>query len=226
MKTITLEAELRTNLAKAATKALRQAGKVPAVLYHKGDETLSIAIKEIPLRKLIYTSESHIVNLKLDNGSERQAIVKTTDFDPVSDKIIHIDFLGLRADETVDVDVPTLFKGSPAGALKGGRVQAIMHKVTVRCLPADIPDHIELDVTPLEVGESLHISDANAKVEGGKYRIIGDEKQAIVSVVSLTKAEEPVAVAAVAAEPEVIKKGKKEEEAPAADAKKADAKKK
>ncbi|MBC8043301.1 MAG: 50S ribosomal protein L25 [Rhizobacter sp.] len=228
MQTITLEADLRETTAKSANKNLRKLGFVPAVLYHKGDETLAIAVKEIPLRKLIYTTESHIVNLKLSNGTEQQAILKQTDFDPLSDKVIHVDFLSLKSDEPVDIEVPTLFKGTPAGAIKGGRVQVIMHKVMVRCLPADIPEHIEFDLTPLDLSQSFHIGDANKFAgDNAKYRVLGDEKLPVVSIVSLTKAEEPVAVAAVAAaEPEVIKKGKKDEEAaPAADAK-APAKKK
>jgi large subunit ribosomal protein L25 len=223
METLNIEAEVRTESGKKSAQALRREGKVPAVLYHKGDENITVAIKEGALRKLIYTSESHIVNLKLSNGKEEQCVLKATTFDPVTEKPLHLDFVGLRANETVDVEVPTMLTGTSPGILKGGRIQVILHKALVRCLPADIPEHITVDMSKVDLNESFHIGD----VKLDKVKLLGNPKLPIVSVVTLTKEEvaAPVAVATDAkAEPEVIAKGKKEDAAAAADPKAAGAK--
>ncbi len=215
MQTITLEAELRTPSTKGKLKALRKKGLVPAVLYHKGETPVTLAVKEIQLRKLIYTTESHIVNLKLSDGTERQAVMKDTQFDPVTDSVSHVDFQGLKADEKIELEVPTLFKGTPQGAIKGGKVQVLMHKLAIKCLPADIPEHLEFDITGLDIGQSLHISDARQLFANSNIQILGDDTVPIVSIF-LPKAELSAATAAEAkatAEPEVIAKGKEAKEA-------------
>ncbi|MCS6989988.1 MAG: 50S ribosomal protein L25/general stress protein Ctc [Chloroherpetonaceae bacterium] len=213
MQTITLEAELRSPSTKGKLKALRKNGFVPAVLYHKGDAPIALAVKEIPLRKLIYTTESHIVNLKLPDGTERQAVMKDAQFDPVTDVVSHVDFQGLKADEPIELEVPTLFKGTPQGAIKGGKVQVLMHKLSIKCLPADIPEHLEFDISHLEIGQSLHISDARKVYAGGKIQILGDDS---VSIVTIFMPKSEIAAAtetAAAAQPEVIAKGKEAKEA-------------
>jgi large subunit ribosomal protein L25 len=209
MQTITLEAEIRAHSTKGKMKELRKNGLVPAVLYHKGDEPLMVSIKEIPLRKLIYTTESHIVNLKLSNGTERQAIIKDTQFDPVSDAVSHVDFQGLKADEQIEIEVPTMFKGTPQGAIKGGKIQVLMHKLSIKCLPADIPEHLEFDISGLDVGQSIHILEARQLYGNAKIQILGDDTVSIVSLF-MPKAEVSAAAteSAAPAEPEVIAKGK------------------
>jgi len=209
MQTVTLEAELRTAQTKGSRRALRQQGLVPAVVYHKGEQSMTIAVKESQLRKLVYTTESHLVNLKLSNGTERQAVMKDTQFDPVTESILHADFQILKADEPLDIEVPTMFKGTPAGAIKGGRVQVILHKLMVRSLPADIPEHIEFDITHMDLNDTLHVGDANKLYASEKWKILGDETISIVSIVA-PRAEVSATAAAEAAtaEPEVITKGK------------------
>jgi large subunit ribosomal protein L25 len=215
MQTITLEAELRTPSTKGKLKELRKKGFVPAVLYHKGDAPVMLAIKELSLRKLIYTTESHIVNLKLSDGTERQAVMKDTQFDPVTDVVSHVDFQGLKADEKIELEVPTLFKGTPQGALKGGKVQVLMHKLAIKCLPADIPEHLEFDISHLDLGQSLHISDARKAYANSNIQILGEDTVSIVTLF-MPKAEISAASAAestATAEPEVIAKGKEAKEA-------------
>lgn len=185
MQTITLEAQLRTPGTKAELKQLRDGGFVPATVYHKGEETLSIAVKEISLRKLIYTTESHIVNLKFTDGAEKACILKDTQFDPVTDKAIHSDFQLLRADEAIEIEVPVAFTGNPVGVVHGGLVQASLHKLMVRCLPADMPEHITLDISSLEIGHSIHVGEiAQYMTEKGKFEVLSDAHTPIVSVLA------------------------------------------
>ncbi|NTV45986.1 MAG: 50S ribosomal protein L25/general stress protein Ctc [Chlorobiales bacterium] len=185
MQTITLEAQLRTPGTKAELKQLRDGGFVPATVYHKGEGTLSIAVKEITLRKLIYTTESHIVNLKFTDGMEKSCIMKDTQFDPVTDKAIHADFQLMRADEAIEIEVPVAFTGNPIGVVHGGLVQAALHKLLVRCLPADMPDHLTLDISSLEIGHTIHVGEISQYMsEKGKFEIIGDEHIPVVSVLS------------------------------------------
>ncbi len=213
MQIITLEAELRTPSTKGKLKELRKRGFVPGVLYHKGDAPIMLAIKELSLRKLIYTTESHIVNLKLPDGTERQAVLKETQFDPVTDIVSHVDFQGLKEDEKIELEVPTLFKGTPQGVLKGGKVQVLMHKLTIKCLPADIPEHLEFDISHLDIGQSLHISEARQVYANSNIQILGEDTVPIVTIF-IPKAELSAATAAetTSTQPEVIAKGKEAKE--------------
>ncbi|MCS7014421.1 MAG: 50S ribosomal protein L25/general stress protein Ctc [Chloroherpetonaceae bacterium] len=212
MQTITLEAETRSVSTKGTLKALRRKGMVPAVLYHKGEEAIPLAVKESELRKLVYTTESHLVNLRFSDGTEKQAIMKDRQFDPLTDRIVHADFQLLKADEMVETEVPTLFKGTPAGVVKGGRVQVLLHKLTIRSLPADIPEHIEFDISHLEIGDTLHIEQANQIHASAKWKIVGDPSISIVSVVPPTRGEVITTTETAATEPEVIAKGKEKAE--------------
>jgi large subunit ribosomal protein L25 len=186
MQTITLEAQLRTpGATKSELKKLRRDGDVPATVYHKGDESISISVKEMSLRKLIYTTESHIVNLKFQDGVEKSCIMKDTQFDPLSDKAIHADFQLLQADEDVEIEVPVLFTGNPIGVVHGGLVQAALHKLTVRCLPANMPEHLTLDISSLELGHTVHVGEISEYLsEKGNFEILGDKHLPIVSVQS------------------------------------------
>jgi large subunit ribosomal protein L25 len=207
MQTIVLEAETRQTRTKGELKALRRRGFVPAVLYHKGEPSLPLAVKESALRKLVYTTESHLVCLKFSDGTEKQAIMKDRQFDPLGEHILHADFQLIKADEMIDTEVPTLFKGTPAGVVKGGRVQVLMHKLLIRTLPGDIPEHIELDISHMEIGDTLHIKDANEMFASAKWKILGDPSVSIVSIVAPIKAATATAATA-AAESETAAKGK------------------
>jgi large subunit ribosomal protein L25 len=207
MQTIVLEAETRQTRTKGELKALRRRGFVPAVLYHKGEPSLPLAVKESALRKLVYATESHLVCLKFSDGTEKQAIMKDRQFDPLGEHILHADFQLIKADEMIDTEVPTLFNGTPAGVVKGGRVQVLMHKLLIRTLPGDIPEHIEFDISHMEIGDTLHIKDANEMFASAKWKILGDPSVSIVSIVAPIKAATATAATA-AAESETAAKGK------------------
>jgi large subunit ribosomal protein L25 len=133
--------------------------------------------------------------------------MKDRQFDPLGEHILHADFQLIKADEMIDTEVPTLFKGTPAGVVKGGRVQVLMHKLLIRTLPGDIPEHIEFDISHMEIGDTLHIKDANEMFASAKWKILGDPSVSIVSIVAPIKAATATAATA-AAESETAAKGK------------------
>jgi len=210
MREITLEAEVRNQLGKH-THSVRRAGKVPGVFYLHGEGNIPIATLEKNLKPLIYTSEAHIINLKLDNGNTKSCILRDIQFDPVTDRPIHFDLQGLREDEKITIEVPiTITGGTPIGVREGGVLQQLIYRLKVSCLPKYIPDHIEINVENLKINNFIHVSDL--KIEN--VTIVENENTSIVGVLPPI-AEEVAPTAAVAeepAEPEVIGKGKKVEE--------------
>jgi large subunit ribosomal protein L25 len=215
MREITLEAEIRTELGKRS-RAIRREGRVPGVFYLRGENNIPVAVQEKSLKPLIYTSETHIINLKLNNGEGKNCILRDIQFDPVTDRPVHFDLQGLRADEKINIEVPIVITGStPQGVKDGGVIQHVIHRLKISCLPKDIPEHIEVNAEALKINQFVHVRDL--KIEN--VTILDNEASSIVGVVPPTIEKEPVAteVAAEAvAEPEVIAKGKKPEEEGAA----------
>lgn len=223
MSEVVLNATVRNETGKKANR-LRYEEKVPGVFYAHGEENINITATPLALKPLIYTSNTHLVNLKLDNGITKTCILRDVQFDPISDKPIHFDLQGIKENEELTVQVPVILHGTPKGVKDGGTLQFIMHKVRVSCLPKFIPEHIDLNVAELGMNDSIHVRDI--KIENVK--ILDNESAAVVAVVPPTviKEETPgaatpdAATAAAPAEPEVIAKGKKPAEGEAAPAKK------
>ncbi len=211
MREILLEAEVRTQLGKH-TRAIRREGKVPGVFYIHGEDTIPITVVEKSLKPLIFTAETHIVNLKLADGTTKSCIVRDIQFDPVTDRPIHFDLQGLRQDEEITIEVPVIVSGAtPVGVRDGGVLQQIIHKLKISCLPKNIPDHIEVNPENLKINHFIHVRDV--KIEN--VTILENEGGTIVGVVPPTVEKEPTPAAAAveeAVEPEVIGKGKKVEE--------------
>jgi large subunit ribosomal protein L25 len=211
MKEITLPAKKRELSTKGAVNQLRRDKCVPGIFYIKGSSPISISVHENALRPFVYTADTHLAKLEIEEVGSYQAILKDIQFDPVSDKMIHFDLLGLNADDTIEIQVPILFTGQPVGIKDGGVIQQHLHKIDIECLPKFIPDHIVIDISELKVGGSVHIRDI--KLENVTIKNTGD-----VSIVAVTIPRAPVEPAAeagaveAAAEPEVISKGKAEEE--------------
>ncbi len=178
MTEIVLNAELRKT-GKSVSNRLRMMGKVPGVYYAPGDEPLPIAVKESELKNLIYTTEAHIVKLKLEDGKEFQCILKDVEFDPVTDKPIHFDLYGLKAGAKITLEVPIVLVGKSPGVEKGGIIEHLLHTVEVECSSDAIPEHIEVDVSNLDIGDSIHVRDLN--VPGVK--ILENELAVVVAIV-------------------------------------------
>lgn len=213
MATMNLSAQKREDLGNSTTKNARKKGMVPGVFYYKNAPAVAISVKDTALNPFVYTSEVRIINLQIEGSEKAQnCILKDIQFDPVSDKPIHFDLLGISENETIKVEVPLKLVGAPVGVRDGGIIQHVLHSLEVECLPANIPSHIDVEIGALGIGDAIHIGDL--KIEN--VEIHGTPTSTIVAVVPPTveKAETPGAEgeAAASAEPEVISKGKKDEE--------------
>lgn len=177
MEAIVLEAQER-GVGKKAARSVRRAGNVPCILYGHHADPVAFQVPEASLKHLIYTTETHIVNVKLD-GNEWSCILKDADLHPVTDRPIHADFLVLEEGEMVTLIVPVRFHGTPIGQKEGGNTQVVLHELEVRCLPKDIPSHIDVDISELSIGDAIHIEELS--VEGAE--LLGRPEQTVVTVV-------------------------------------------
>jgi large subunit ribosomal protein L25 len=215
MSEITLTAEIRKNVGKRVG-AMRRIGKVPGIYYGHGQQNIPVTLLATMLTPLYSTSETHVINLKLDDGSSHLCVLRDVQLDPVTEKPVHFDLFGLNENEKLTIEIPVkLTGGIPKGVREGGILQHILHKLKVSCLPKHIPDHIEINVEELAINHSIHVKDMTIP----NVTIMENLTSTIVAVVPpvVVKEPEPAAAAAVAtaeapAEPEVISKGKKVEE--------------
>ena len=214
MATASLGAQPRTDKGKGVARKLRATGLVPGVIYGHGREPQSLTVNAREFDRLAERVRitSTVIELALD-GKTARTIVREIQRHPLNRELLHIDFQELVAGELVNVSVPLRFTGTADGVKNGGGIlEEVMHQIHVRCDPSNIPDHIDVDVTPLTIGHSYHIADL--KMPEG-VEVTDDADQTVV-VVSAPKAEEEVApVAAVEgavpeapAEPELIRKPK------------------
>ena len=158
MKSITINGSQRESVGKKATKALRNAGQVPCVLYG-GDSPVHFAAPELAFSKLVYTSDAHTVVIALDNGTTFDAIMQDIQFHPVTDKILHIDFYQLFPDKEITMNIPVHIIGNSKGVMNGGTLRRNQRKLKVKAIPANLPDFIEADITPLKIGSKLYITE-------------------------------------------------------------------
>lgn len=211
MEKVVLEANTRKIGSKSEKKTQRKNGKIPGVFYSKSNKPISIYVSEKAIKPLVFTGERHLIGLKVDGDQEFDCIIKDIQFDPVTDRIVHFDLLGLITGETFELEVPLVLKGSAVGVKDGGILQQHLHKLEIECLPRNIPQHLEIDVTDLKIGDSIHISDLNFE----DVTILNQKTTVVVSVnhPKIEKEPTPEEVAEEEpAEPEVIGKGKEEEE--------------
>ena len=191
MKTFELKGTVRTELGKKATKADRVAETVPCVLYGGAENThFTTTISDI--RKLIYTPEVYVVNLDVD-GKKTKAIMKALQFHPVSDKVLHIDFLELAEDKPVIIELPVKLEGLAEGVKAGGKLSLEMRKLKVKGLYTQFPENIVINVSELGLGKSIQV----AKVSVANLEILNN-KNAVVAQVKLTRAARGAAATAAA----------------------------
>ncbi|KAK3582625.1 hypothetical protein CHS0354_024179 [Potamilus streckersoni] len=191
METIDLVVTAREKKTKGYLNSVRKSGRVPCVMYRSGEEASIFSVSLLDLRPLIYTHESHIIKLKFEDGEEKQAILKNVDFDVVSDRAIHADFMEIRSGEVISIDVPIATHGVPEGVrLEGGMLSITLHKIPIKCKPADVIGHIDIDVTPLKLGQSIHLKDVQALLDSTKHLIAGDPGSLVLYIASRTKMEE------------------------------------
>ena len=163
MKSITIKGSKRENLGKVATKALRNADKVPCVLYG-GENPLHFSANELDFSKLVYTPNAHTVVIDINGNQKINAILQDIQFHPVSDKILHVDFYQLSDDKEVNMEIPLVFEGSAPGVmLEGGTLMVNKRKLKVRALPINLPDSITVDISELKLGNKISSADLDSE---------------------------------------------------------------
>lgn len=218
-KTLFLKAHTRKSIGRTGVKAVRRAGNVPGVLYGKKNSQ-PIEINEGELTTVLHksTSENVLLDLELHNDNKaekRLALVQDVQHHPLEDYIIHIDLHEIAQDEKLHTEVPVQDVGEPIGAKNGGIFETLLRTLRVECLPKDLPEAITVDVSKLEIGQSIHVSDIVVP-EGV---IILNHKELTVFAVAAPKEEEVAAPTTEVVQPEVIKEKKTDEAAAAADGK-------
>jgi len=225
-KTIQLKAEPRNAAGTTASKTVRKSGKVPAVIYgrHQQPQNLQLDAHALALALGKSGGEHVLVNLEISGGGTSLALIQDVQHHPVKRHIVHLDFHALKEDEVMHTTVPVIGFGEPAGVKTGGGLlEQIIRALDVECLPKDLPENITIDVSGLNIGDSIHVNQIGLPA-GVTARIPGD---AVVfhCAAPTVEAEPTPAAGEAAATPEVLKEKKEGEAAPAADAKKADTKK-
>jgi large subunit ribosomal protein L25 len=160
MKEVSLSGSVRSNVGKKDAKAVRVNGDIPCVIYGTGKQ-IHFSVKHIEMEKLVYTPDVNIISLEID-GTSYRSIIQDIQFHPVTDKIVHIDFIELQENKRVKVSIPLNLYGRSTGVLSGGKLQQIFKKVKVFAVPNDIPASIEVDITKLKIGQSIRIKDINS----------------------------------------------------------------
>ena len=160
MKSITIQGTKRESVGKKSTKALRDAELVPCVVYG-GAETLNFSAEERSFKGLVYTPDAHTVSIEVD-GQTIPAVLQDIQFHPITDKILHADFYQLADDKPVVMEVPVRLTGRAKGVVSGGALRQSFRKLKLKALPANLPDEIVVDVTPLKIGNKLYVGDIKA----------------------------------------------------------------
>lgn len=221
MEKVILKASIREDLGKSASKHLRKEGKVPGVVYKGGKAGINVEVDKGDLWHALHTEagENAIITMDISGGEKpikKTVILKEMQIHPISEEYLHIDFHEISLKEKLKVKVPITVKGEAVGVKEDeGLLSQLIWEVEVECLPTEIPEHIEVHVDELRIGDAIHIKDITPP-EGVAF--LDDAEQMIVTVNPPKMEEEVVTEEAAAeeeageAEPEVIKKGKKEEE--------------
>lgn len=177
MKSITIKGSERESVGKASTKAVRNAGAVPCVLYG-GDQPVHFSAEEKAFKNLVYTPNVHTVVIELEGGKSYNAILQDIQVHPVSDKILHMDFYQLHDDKEITMEVPVKVTGTSPGVLLGGVLRLNQRKLKVRALPANLPDFVEADITPLEMGNKLYVT----KIPTNNFRLLHPDNTVVCQV--------------------------------------------
>lgn len=210
-----LAAEIRMERGKRSARRLRKQGLIPAVIYGPESQPMPIKLKKQEVEKFVHTfSEAKPVTLQIKVGEEIQiieAFVKKIQIDKVTDEVVHVDFYKPAKGHAMKIEIPLRVIGKPIGVEKGGIMEILRTELPVETLPTVLLEHIEIDVSDLDLGESYHVR--NLKLPAGmKVLLPPDEALVTVIVPKGLQVEEIAATTPTEVEPEVIKKGKKVEE--------------
>ena len=212
MASATLEATTRDSRGKNEARRLRAAGKIPAVLYGGADGAVALSVDPKVLSRILHSGSgvNTIIGLDVQGRGVTQVLVKEFLLDPIKHSMLHADFYRVQMDKAITVTVSVVLKGEPKGVkVQGGVVDFPHREVEVECLPGDIPEHLTIDISELLIGQGVRLKEL---ATGAKWTPVSDPDTLIVHVVAAKVEEAPAEAAAATAEPEVIKKGKGDEE--------------
>lgn len=214
MANVVIEVEERAEAGRNEARRMRKGGRIPAVLYGSGKPVLRLSVDPRTIETVLHSEagENTLLQLHLKGReAQRHAMLKEYQLDPITGRLMHADFIRIEMSARLTVSVPVRALGTAPGVKEQGGLLEIVHReLKVECLPADIPEHIMVDVGELRMGEPIRLADLKP---AGNYRFVEEPDTVIITVLA-PRAEEvvaPVAAAATPAEPEVIGKGKKEE---------------
>ena len=211
MEKVTLEAIERKTKTKHSSKIARNFGRVPGIFYSKHFEPIAIEVPQQVINPLVFTAKTNLISLIIENHDEYECVIKEVQFDPVTDKILHFDLLGVTRGEKIQLEVPVQILGNAVGVKEGGILQQNLHKFDVECLPSNIPQFLNIDVSELKLGDSINVGALSFE----NVTILNPEETVVVAVthpkvekeVEVEEGEE-IVEGEEAAEPEVIGKGK------------------
>jgi large subunit ribosomal protein L25 len=177
MKSITINGSQRESVGKKSTKALRNAGQVPCVLYG-GDKPVHFSAEELAFSKLVYTPNAHTVVIALENGETYNAVMQDIQFHPVTDRILHVDFYQLFEDKAVTMDIPVRLVGNSPGVRNGGRLLFRKRKLAIKALPSKLPDFFNVDISKLKIGMLIAVEG----LKNDDFTILHPDSQVVVQV--------------------------------------------
>jgi len=223
IKDITISASPRDGVGKGPTRRMRAQGMIPVAIYGEGKDSVAAAVSAKEIASILRSETGHNTIFKLalpqSDGEPDNVIIKDYQVDPVRGRLLHADLLRLSMTEATRVNVSIITVGEPVGVkIEGGILELQLRELEVECLPGDIPENLKVDVAELHIGD--HVTIADLVYDREKVKVLADEHQIVAGVLAPRMIEEPTPVAAEvpegeaapAAEPEVIKKGKAEEE--------------
>ena len=208
-----LEIENRKSVGKKASKLIRRAGKIPSVLYYKGEKPVSISIDRQLLNQAI-RSDQRIYEVEIDSESQ-YVMIKEAQYHPITDEIIHVDFMRVRRSEKMTISVPITLVGKPAGVTEGGILSQSMTQIEISCFPTNVPESIEVNVDHLDINSSVSVGDVT--VDDEDIEIISASDLSIASVIPPAVEEEPVIAEEEALDEEAVDGESPDEEGEKAD---------
>lgn len=214
MAQINLLAEVRHLFGKNSSRRLRQAGQIPAILYGNKLDTLPVTVSPKELMSILHSPTGHntIFNLEIKGEAPVSVMLKDWQFEPLKGHLLHADIVRIAMDKVLQVKVPIVTQGEAKGVKEqGGIFEFVLREIEVECLPAEIPENITVDISMMMLGQNLRVSDLPVD---SKVKVVSDADLVVAHVITprAEKVATPEEAAPVAVEPEVIKKGKGEEE--------------
>jgi large subunit ribosomal protein L25 len=195
-----IHVELREKTGHHTAKALRRSGRVPGIFYAHDEDSIPLSMNSKELERIVH-SETNILNVIFPEGKSRKSVFKEVQKDPVTDLVIHVDVMGIKLTEKIKLMIPIFLVGTPNGVKEGGILEHLLREVELEGLPLDIPEHIEVDVSELEIGDVVTLE--NVSVE--KVRIVTEIHHAVANVIH------PKVIQEVEVEEEVLEEGEEAE---------------